>query len=139
MQKSLAKSLFINLMCMEGDEDNYTFIDYWCITLCFYFNKVNTVWVSLAVILGRTYIYCAHFWLIYRSLDRLCLKNIKGFILNLPSSIGWGMLTIPLKRRHWIAVRAIDGVFYNLDSKLKQPEVVGEAPQLRFDHFYYVP
>jgi len=75
--------------------------------------------------------HAAVWWDKRKSLDRLCLKNIKGFILNLPSSIGWGMLTIPLKRRHWIAVRAIDGIFYNLDSKLKQPEVIGEAAQLR--------
>uniref|UniRef100_H2ZPZ0 Josephin-1 n=1 Tax=Ciona savignyi TaxID=51511 RepID=H2ZPZ0_CIOSA len=65
------------------------------------------------------------------SLERLCLTNIKGFILNIPSTIGWGVLTIPLKRRHWIGVRAIDNIYYNLDSKLKQPEIIGEALQLK--------
>jgi len=67
-----------------------------------------------------------------RNLERLCLRNIKGFILNLPSSIGWGMLTIPIKRRHWIAVRAIDNIYFNLDSKLKQPEVIGEEAALKY-------
>lgn len=75
--------------------------------------------------------HAAVWWDKRRSVDRLCLSNIKGFILNIPSSIGWGMLTIPLKRRHWIAVRAIDNIFYNLDSKLKQPEIIGEAVQLK--------
>lgn len=75
--------------------------------------------------------HAAVWWDKRRSVDRLCLNNIKGFILNIPSSIGWGMMTIPLKRRHWIAVRQIDDVFYNLDSKLKQPDLIGEAVQLR--------
>ena len=67
-----------------------------------------------------------------RNLERLCLQNIVGFILNLPSSIGWRMLTIPIKRRHWIAVRAIDRTYYNLDSKLKYPEEIGEAAALKY-------
>jgi len=75
--------------------------------------------------------FAAVWWDKRRNLNRLCLNNIKGFILNIPSSVGWGLLTIPLKRRHWIAVRSIDGVFYNLDSKLKTPEVIGEAVQLK--------
>uniref|UniRef100_F6VV86 Josephin-2 n=2 Tax=Ciona intestinalis TaxID=7719 RepID=F6VV86_CIOIN len=75
--------------------------------------------------------HAAVWWDKRRSLERLCLTNIKGFILNIPSTIGWGVLTIPLKRRHWIAVRAIENMFYNLDSKLKQPEVIGEAAQLK--------
>ncbi|CAK8682356.1 unnamed protein product [Clavelina lepadiformis] len=75
--------------------------------------------------------HAAVWWDKRRSLERLCLKNIKGFILNVPSSIGWGLLTIPLKRRHWIAVRSVDRVFYNLDSKLKQPEIIGEVVALR--------
>jgi len=75
--------------------------------------------------------HAAIWWDKRRSPDQFNLSNIKGFILNIPSSIGWGMLTIPLKRRHWIAVCAIDGVYYNLDSKLKQPEVIGEEQQLK--------
>uniref|UniRef100_H2ZPY9 Josephin-2 n=1 Tax=Ciona savignyi TaxID=51511 RepID=H2ZPY9_CIOSA len=75
--------------------------------------------------------HAAVWWDKRRSLERLCLTNIKGFILNIPSTIGWGVLTIPLKRRHWIGVRAIDNIYYNLDSKLKQPEIIGEALQLK--------
>ena len=66
-------------------------------------------------------------------MERLNLSSIKGFILNLPSSVGWwGVLTIPLKRRHWVAVRSIEGTYYNLDSKLKQPEIIGEEQKLKF-------
>ena len=42
------------------------------------------------------------------------------------------MLTIPIKRRHWVAVREIGNIYYNLDSKLKQPEVIGEAAALKY-------
>lgn len=53
-----------------------------------------------------------------------------GFILNVPSDYKFGFVTLPLRKRHWIAVRAIDGKYYNLDSKLHVPECIGTEQQL---------
>ncbi|XP_064542560.1 josephin-like protein [Drosophila montana] len=61
------------------------------------------------------------------------LDSIVGFILNIPSDYKFGIITLPLRRRHWIAVRRIDDLYYNLDSKLQQPELLGnEADMLQF-------
>lgn len=57
------------------------------------------------------------------------LEVVKGFILNLPSDYKIGWLTLPLKRKHWVALKYIQGAFYNLDSKLKAPERIGSADQ----------
>lgn len=54
-----------------------------------------------------------------------------GFIMNLPSSLSWGPLKLPLKRQHWICVREVGGAYYNLDSKLKTPEWIGGESELR--------
>ncbi|XP_016321881.1 josephin-2-like isoform X2 [Sinocyclocheilus anshuiensis] len=35
------------------------------------------------------------------------------------------------KRRHWLAVREVNGQFYNLDSKLKGPACIGGETELR--------
>ncbi|CAH1106095.1 unnamed protein product [Psylliodes chrysocephalus] len=60
--------------------------------------------------------------------DPGCLKltNIDGFILNIPSDYKISFITIPLKRRHWITLKKINGIFYNLDSKLDNPQQIGE-------------
>lgn len=55
-----------------------------------------------------------------------------GFIMNLPSSLCWGPLKLPLKRQHWICVREVGGTYYNLDSKLKMPEWIGGESELRY-------
>lgn len=55
-----------------------------------------------------------------------------GFIMNLPSSLCWGPLKLPLKRQHWICVREVGGAYYNLDSKLKMPEWIGGESELRY-------
>lgn len=61
------------------------------------------------------------------------LDSIIGFILNIPSDYKFGVITLPLRRRHWIAVRRIGDSYYNLDSKLRQPELLGnEADMLQF-------
>lgn len=54
-----------------------------------------------------------------------------GFIMNVPSSLSWGPLKLPLKRQHWICVREVGGAYYNLDSKLKMPEWIGGESELR--------
>ncbi|XP_066588255.1 josephin-2-like [Prorops nasuta] len=60
----------------------------------------------------------------------LCLDNIKGFILNVPMEYKIGFVLLPLRRRHWIALRKIQDVFYNLDSKLHSPQLIGKDSDL---------
>jgi len=39
--------------------------------------------------------------------------------------VGW--LSLPLKRKHWYAVRFIGDNYYNLDSKLDAPQLIGKV------------
>lgn len=57
----------------------------------------------------------------------LDLSNICGFILNVPSDYKLGFVMLPLRRRHWITIRQIQGNFYNLDSKLDSPQLIGRV------------
>ncbi|XP_066146105.1 josephin-2-like isoform X2 [Euwallacea fornicatus] len=68
---------------------------------------------------------CGMVWFDKRK-DPSCLNlnNIIGLILNIPSDYKLSFLTI-LKRRHWIALKKLNGQFYNLDSKLTQPLLIG--------------
>ncbi|XP_076251648.1 josephin-2-like [Rhynchophorus ferrugineus] len=63
----------------------------------------------------------------------LNLQNIVGFILNIPSDYKFSFITIPLRRRHWIAIRNLYGIYYNLDSKLEAPKSIGRSGEL--EHF----
>ncbi|XP_043283133.1 josephin-2 [Venturia canescens] len=60
----------------------------------------------------------------------LSLDNIDGFILNVPTEYKLGFVLLPLKRRHWVALRKIHGAFYNLDSKLDSPQLIGKDDEL---------
>ncbi|XP_028178093.1 josephin-2 [Ostrinia furnacalis] len=60
----------------------------------------------------------------------LDLSNICGFILNVPSDYKLGFVMLPLRRRHWITIRQIQGNFYNLDSKLDAPQLIGRSTDL---------
>lgn len=66
-----------------------------------------------------------------RPLSQLALPRVLGLILNLPSPVSLGLLSLPLRRRHWVALRQVDGVYYNLDSKLRAPEVLGDEDGVR--------
>uniref|UniRef100_A0A8B9SSE1 ubiquitinyl hydrolase 1 n=1 Tax=Anas platyrhynchos TaxID=8839 RepID=A0A8B9SSE1_ANAPL len=66
-----------------------------------------------------------------RSLERLVLGQIVGFILNVPSHVSLGFVALPLRRKHWLAVRQLGGTYYNLDSKLRAPARIGGEPELR--------
>lgn len=57
----------------------------------------------------------------------LVLENIFGFILNVPSEYKLSFVTLPLRRRHWVAIREINGQYYNLDSKLDVPQLIGQV------------
>ncbi|KAK7066368.1 Josephin-1 [Halocaridina rubra] len=60
----------------------------------------------------------------------IALDKVVGFILNVPSEYRLGPVQLPLRRKHWIAIRNIRGVYYNLDSKLEAPEIIGKEQEL---------
>uniref|UniRef100_A0A7N4PGW7 ubiquitinyl hydrolase 1 n=1 Tax=Sarcophilus harrisii TaxID=9305 RepID=A0A7N4PGW7_SARHA len=66
-----------------------------------------------------------------RPLTQLALPQVLGFILNLPSPVSLGVLSLPLQRRHWVALRQVGNVYYNLDSKLREPVALGGEAELR--------
>lgn len=66
-----------------------------------------------------------------RPLSQLALPQVLGLILNLPSPVSLGLLSLPLRRRHWVALRQVEGIYYNLDSKLRAPEVLGDEDGVR--------
>lgn len=57
----------------------------------------------------------------------LKLNKIFGFVMNIPSECRLGFLWLPLKRRHWISIKNINGIYYNLDSKLPKPSQIGNV------------
>lgn len=57
----------------------------------------------------------------------LNLDNILGFILNVPSDYKLGFVLLPLRRRHWVTIRQVHGSYYNLDSKLESPQLIGRG------------
>ncbi|KAM8836359.1 josephin-1 [Spinachia spinachia] len=73
----------------------------------------------------------AVWWDKRRDVTSIELSNVTGFILNVPSNLRWGPLRLPLKRQHWIGVREVGGVYYNLDSKLRGPQPIGSSDELR--------
>nr|XP_004610766.1 unnamed protein product [Sorex araneus] len=88
---------------------------------------VNVIMAAL-----QTKGYEAVWWDKRRDVGAMALTNVMGFIMNLPSSLCWGPLKLPLKRQHWICVREVGGAYYNLDSKLKTPEWIGGEGELRW-------
>ncbi|XP_006229059.1 josephin-2 isoform X2 [Rattus norvegicus] len=73
----------------------------------------------------------AVWWDRRRPLSQLVLPQVLGLILNLPSPVSLGLLSLPLRRRHWVALRQVDGIYYNLDSKLRAPEALGGEDGVR--------
>ncbi|XP_072703766.1 josephin-2 [Ciconia boyciana] len=73
----------------------------------------------------------AVWWDKRRSLERLALGQILGFILNVPSQVSLGFVALPVRRQHWLAVRQLRGTYYNLDSKLRAPVPIGGEAELR--------
>nr|CAG4645922.1 EOG090X0HOM [Lynceus sp. MCZ IZ 141354] len=53
------------------------------------------------------------------------LDQLNGVVLNLPSNIQFSQVKVPYKRKHWIGLKKIGDVYYNLDSKLPEPEIIG--------------
>ncbi|KAJ8005107.1 hypothetical protein DPEC_G00143220 [Dallia pectoralis] len=73
----------------------------------------------------------AVWWDKRRTVESLCVDTVQGFILNVPSRVSLGIVSLPLRRRHWLAVRQVNGQYYNLDSKLKSPVCIGNQADLR--------
>ncbi|XP_038048299.1 josephin-2-like [Patiria miniata] len=73
----------------------------------------------------------AVWWDKRRCLEALRLEVLIGFIVNIPSPMQLGFVSVPLRRKHWIAVRQIEGTYYNLDSKLSKPAKIGDSSKLR--------
>ncbi|XP_056299606.1 josephin-2 [Pseudoliparis swirei] len=72
----------------------------------------------------------AVWWDKRRTVQSLCMPKVQGFILNVPSRVSLGIVFLPLRRRHWLAVRQVNGQYYNLDSKLKSPVCIGGEAEL---------
>lgn len=65
-------------------------------------------------------------------LDGLNFDKIEGFILNTPSDYKLaGISLLRFNRKHWIALRKINDIYYNLDSKLKEAQPIGCEADLR--------
>uniref|UniRef100_A0A452J6V3 Josephin-2 n=1 Tax=Gopherus agassizii TaxID=38772 RepID=A0A452J6V3_9SAUR len=75
--------------------------------------------------------FAAIWWDKRRPLEQLVLSRVHGFIVNVPSNVSLGFVSLPVRRKHWIAVRQVGGTYYNLDSKLKAPACVGGEGELR--------
>ncbi|XP_067878340.1 josephin-2 isoform X2 [Heterodontus francisci] len=83
--------------------------------------------ILIAALLTRD--LAAIWWDKRRSLGTLVLSRVLGFILNVPSNVTLGFVSLPIRRKHWVAVRQVDGVYYNLDSKLKSPVRIGSEEE----------
>lgn len=68
---------------------------------------------------------------ISRNIDDLNLAKVQGFILNIAVDFAFGPIHVPIQRKHWITVREVNSVYYNLDSKLKAPEKIGNESDLK--------
>lgn len=63
--------------------------------------------------------------------NKIDQNKVLGYILNVPSQFKIGKyVPTPIKRRHWLAIRYISGSYYNLDSKLDNPEIIGREVDL---------
>lgn len=74
---------------------------------------------------------CEAIWFDRRR-DPSCLdfEGIFGFILNVGRGMSVANIPLPIVRtRHWVALRSIDGVYYDLDSKLMRPRYLGDDMQ----------
>jgi len=65
-----------------------------------------------------------------KDIKTVVLDSIIGFILNVPTDYKWGIIHLPVHRKHWITVRKIGSLYYNLDSKLDAPELIGKKEDI---------
>uniref|UniRef100_UPI00398E4F67 josephin-2-like n=1 Tax=Pristiophorus japonicus TaxID=55135 RepID=UPI00398E4F67 len=75
--------------------------------------------------------FAAIWWDKRRDLANLVLGRVHGLILNIPSNVTLGFVSLPIRRKHWVAMRKVNGAYYNLDSKLKAPVTIGCEEEAR--------
>ncbi|KAL1771245.1 josephin-2 isoform X2, partial [Sigmodon hispidus] len=80
------------------------------------FHAINNG-LSLATAVSR--------WDRRRPLSQLALPKV------LISPVSLGLLSLPLRCWHWVALCQVDGIYYNLDSKLRAPEALGDKDGVR--------
>jgi hypothetical protein len=57
-------------------------------------------------------------------------KKTFGFIANIPSRVKVGFVSLPVSRRHWVAIRALgEGArsYHVIDSKEAAPRLIGDV------------
>uniref|UniRef100_A0A1I7U8U3 ubiquitinyl hydrolase 1 n=1 Tax=Caenorhabditis tropicalis TaxID=1561998 RepID=A0A1I7U8U3_9PELO len=62
--------------------------------------------------------------------ERIHVEKVRAVVLNIPSRT---LLTL-YRGRHWFAVVQKNGVFYNLDSKAKEPTVIPDIRKFIGEH-----
>jgi len=60
-----------------------------------------------------------------RQLSVTKIESCFGMILNKPSLSKLGGMVLPFKTKHWIAIRKVGALYFNLDSKLDKPVAIG--------------
>jgi len=67
-----------------------------------------------------------------RSPDDINVDNVYGILINTVTKLkAFGYKVSLTMFRHWYSIRKIDNLYYNLDSKLKQPEKIGDSAELK--------
>ena len=76
---------------------------------------------------------------LFRSVQELNLEDVFGIILNVSKNsklCGW-LQPISFASRHWVTIKKLQptGDYYNLDSLLKKPHLIGKVSKnyLSFD------
>ena len=69
---------------------------------------------------------------LFRNVSEIDLSRIFGLILNVPSDFKLlGLVPNPFNSKHWIAIKGLSGgTFYNLDSKLVEPKLIGQEQEI---------
>lgn len=64
-----------------------------------------------------------------KSILEIDLSTAFGFIINCRSSLNIGPFSLPSPQNHWFCAKQIDKAYYNLDSKLSSPELIGSSEE----------
>lgn len=66
-----------------------------------------------------------------KDIEKLKLEHIFGFILNVPNNGPVPLNYLPWStQKHWICIRKVQDYYYDLDSKLDKPEIIGNEIEL---------
>lgn len=60
----------------------------------------------------------------------MVMENVMGLIINTPTDYKFGFIKLPIRRKHWVAIKCINGKYMNLDSKLTTPSPIGTESEL---------